>query len=345
MTESKAVQIRQSNTALAGAVATWASSTTDPESDRRLDLVRDKTRVVGAFFEHVDKHPAQVSPIDVSEWIGSLEDSGLAAATVYAMASKVSSWYRWAMQDAQLAEMISHNPVTLARPKAPKAYNSAEALSDAELERLLAAVPRHALTGKRDYAMLLFYVLTGHRRAEVCRLTWGDLKLDGAQYRPVITMPSARDGTNALGRETNWVGMLTVRFLNKGGDYQSEEVSPACWEALQEYLQAAGRLDAMTADSPLWVGHDRAGQAAGALSSHSFSKNLKRYAKLAGIGDIHVHQLRHTVARMVGEDAGDLGAVQQVLGHKNQATTRIYAKRIMVKQDKHSAAIAARLGL
>jgi len=119
------------------------------------------------------------------------------------------------MKDEQLAEMISHNPVTLARPKAPKAYNSAEALSDAELERLLAAVTRETLTGKRDYAMLLFYVLTGHRRAEVCRLTWGDLKLDGA---------------------------LTVRFLNKGGDYQSEEVSPACWEALQAYLGAAGSI-------------------------------------------------------------------------------------------------------
>lgn len=110
-------------------------------------------------------------------------------------------------------------------------------------------------------------------------------------------------------------------------------------------LSGGGRLDTMTADSPLWVGHDRVGQAADALSSHSFSKNLKRYARLAEIGDIQVHQLRHTVARMVGEDSGDLGAVQQVMGHKNQATTRIYAKRIMVKQDKHSAVIAARLGL
>ena len=86
-------------------------------------------------------------------------------------------------------------------------------------------------------------------------------------------------------------------------------------------------------------------RAAGALSSHSFSKNLKRYARLAGIEKINVHQLRHTVAQLVGDNTGDLGAVQNVLGHKNLATTRVYLRTISVKRDTHSAGIAARLGL
>ena len=215
MSKSKAVQKRHSNAALAGAVDTWALSTTDAESDRRLDLVRDKTRVVGAFFDRVGKHPGEVSPIDVREWIGDLEARELAAATVYAMASKVSSWYRWAMKDEQLAEVIQHNPVTLARPKAPKAYKDAQALRDDSILALLDSVPRDTLTGKRDYAMLMFYLLTAHRRSEVCRLTWGNLERNGS---------------------------LTVRFLVKGGDYTSEEVSLACWDALTDYLQASGRL-------------------------------------------------------------------------------------------------------
>ena len=44
--------------------------------------MRDKSKAVTLVFEHVDKHPAQVMPIDVSEWIGDLEACELSAATV-----------------------------------------------------------------------------------------------------------------------------------------------------------------------------------------------------------------------------------------------------------------------
>ncbi|MEM6530704.1 MAG: tyrosine-type recombinase/integrase [Chloroflexota bacterium] len=63
------------------------------------------------------------------------------------------------------------------------------------------------------------------------------------------------------------------------------------------------------------------------------------------MGKIHLHQTRHTVARMVGEQAGDLSEVQTVLGHQNLATTRVYLDRVAVKKDKHSQNIAGRLGL
>ena len=86
-------------------------------------------------------------------------------------------------------------------------------------------------------------------------------------------------------------------------------------------------------------------QATGALSSHSFAKNLKAYASAAGLGPIHVHQLRHTFARLVGEDEGDLTKVQHALGHKNLSTTRVYLPRVTTKRDTFSAGIARRLGL
>jgi integrase len=35
-----------------------------------------------------------------------------------------------------------------------------------------------------------------------------------------------------------------------------------------------------------------------------------------GLADIHLHQTRHTFARMAGEDAGSLIEVQEALGHK-----------------------------
>lgn len=319
--EDRAVDL----TALDNSVSLWADVTTDPDTDRHQDLLRDKTKAVRDFFAFCRERgvmgPQAVTTHDVSEWQTKLTESGLSSATVYSMVSRVSSYYKWLLKDKTLRGLVQNNPVDLARPKSPKAYQGAQALTDEDLDSLVSVLTQaadHSLTGKRDYAMFLFYILTGHRREEVCRLTWGDLKKNG---------------------------VLQVRFLVKGGDYLTEKVNLLCWDALTEYLTAAGRLDSMTTETPLWVGHDRAGQATGRLSSHSFAKNLKRYARLAGLTDIHVHQLRHTVARLVGDEKGDLTAVQKVLGHKNLQTTRVYLSQVSVKADTHSDAIARRLGL
>ena len=277
-----------------------------------------------------------MTPGDVRDWLDELRAHGIptvkpdgevvdgepfSAASVYAAASRVSSFYKWLAKDERLRGLS--NPVDLARPQAAKAYEGSQALSDDELAALLRVVKANAdsgeLVAKRDYALLLFFVLTGHRREEVLRLTWGNLKKNG---------------------------VLTVRFLNKGGNYTSEEVNLFCWDALVDYLGAAGRLDGMTPDSPLWTAHDRSGISTGAaLSSHSFAKNLKTYASAAGLDAIHVHQLRHTFARLVGEDEGDLTKVQHALGHKNLATTRVYLPKVTTKRDTFSAAIARRLNL
>ena len=311
---------RPTSPALRNAVALWARAKTDTDSPRCHDLLRDKTRAVGQFLAFTGKHPGQVTPLDVATWSAHLEDRGLAAATIYHHLSQVSSWYGWAMDDDRLREVVKTNPVALARPKAPKPYHEAQALSDEALKRLLAVIPRDTLTGRRDYALVVWFLLTGHRRAEVCRLKWGNLAWED--------------------------GKLTVRFLVKGGDFVTEVVNPLCWETLITYLKAAGRLETMEADSPLWVGHDRAGQARGTLSSHAFAQNLKRYARAAGIeGRVHVHQLRHSFARILADEKGSLSAVQEALGHKALATTRVYVDRIRVKPDRHSRAVAERLGL
>src|SRR5574341_942178 len=157
-------------TAFDGALLAWADSTTDASSGRRRDLLHDKVRALTDFFEWTGKPIDKVKPGDVKEWQLELERRGLSPATVYAMVSRVSSFYDWAMQAPEIAGRIASNPVRLARPKAPKPYRSesVKALDDEQVHDLLQEVrARGDVIGKRDYALLLFYLLTGMRRAEI----------------------------------------------------------------------------------------------------------------------------------------------------------------------------------
>jgi integrase len=306
------------------AIAMWADATTRATSTRRRDLLRDKGRAVGDFFAYTGKSAQMVTPLDVSAWQADLEGRGLAPATVYAMISRVSSFYTWAMAEPALANHIGRNPADLARPKAPAAYQteSTQALSDGEMRAILGAVRERAdagdVVGKRDYALLLLYLATGMRRSEVIGLCWGDIKIDGA---------------------------LTLTGTVKGGDYVSREVADLrVRDALLDYLHTSGRLAEMTPDAPLWTAHDRTGQNNGKpLTGHAFAKRFKRYARRVGLGDVHLHQTRHTFARLVSEETGSMTATQDALGHKNAATTRVYVQRVAVKRDKHSTAILDRL--
>src|SRR5215212_1836194 len=207
--------------ALRGAVSLWASATTSA-SERRADLLRDKQRIVLSFFRHTGKLPSEVEPADVQGWLRDLEGKGISAGTAYQHACLLSSFYSWAMKDTEVGQHVRRNPARLARPKAPKPYQteSVKALSDAEVGALVSAVRRQALSGdvvaKRDYALLLLYLATGLRRNEAIGLRGKDVHVG----------------------ET-----FVLEYRAKGGDYRSREVrEPQVKEALMDYLANSERL-------------------------------------------------------------------------------------------------------
>lgn len=310
--------------ALQNAIYLWATATTDAESACRHDLLRAKQLAVNSFFIHARKNLAEVVPVDVEAWRKSLEDAGFKAATIYARLSRLSSFFEWVMRDPLLRQFIERNPVPLARPKAPRAYQSesTKALDDEQISNLIQYVKGKALAGhvvgRRDYALLLFFITTGMRRREVIGLRGADVEL----------------------RKDD----IIVRYKVKGGDYVGRSVDdPLVREALLDYLGSCERLNVIGSGRPLWTRHDRGGRPGAPLTSHAFDKNLKRYAQEAGIGKVHIHQTRHTFARIVSEETGSITETQDALGHKNISTTRVYVGRIAVKRDKHSRQITARL--
>jgi integrase len=318
------LQHNQWAAALQYALNLWADTTTEIKSARRADIRRDKRRSVEDFFAFVQKRPADIGPEDVQAWQSQLEGRGLTSNTIYTRVSFLSSFYVWAIKNSPAGETIIRNPVLLARPKRPKPYQSesTKSLDDEQVRALVRVVKARAeqndLAAKRDFALLLWYLMTGMRRSEVIALRGKDIDLKDDR--------------------------IIVRARVKGGTYVGREVTNADLRAaMVDYLTASGRLHALEGEAPLWTRHDRAGKPGEQLSSHSFVRNLKRYAAAAGLKHIHLHQTRHTYARIVSEETGSLIETQDALGHESLKTTRIYVRRIAIKKDKHSKSISDRL--
>jgi integrase/recombinase XerD len=320
--QKKAYSVKDDQAILV-ALEAWAEKTTGSLSYRREELQYDKQSSVLNFFNYTNKHPFSIRTRDCLAWRRQLEER-YKPNTVYARLSRLSSFYNWLLSDPVLGKHLRSNPVILARPKCPPPYQaeSSKSLTDDEMNRLLRVVKKEAdkgsIVGKRDYALLLLYFLSGLRRTEIISLRGKDVEV-------------AED-------------KLLIKYKRKGGRYTGREVAdPDVIEAIEEYLMHSGRTNVLGSERPLWTRHDRAGRAGAPLTSHAFVKNLKYYARQAKLKGFHLHQTRHTFARIFAEDSGSMMETQEALDHANVTTTRAYVQRIAIKRDKFSASIKRRI--
>ena len=307
------------------ATTLWAEATTRGDDDAADELRQQKEAKVERFFAFVAKPPVAVTSEDVAAWRDELAARGLAATSIYAQLSLLSSFYSWAARNAAPEDAVRANPVRYARPKRPRSYQSeaTQSLTNKEVDALLAAVDARAAAGDvaaiRDHALIRWYLVTGMRRSEIIRLRGSDLRIEEDRI------------------------LVTTRV--KGGFYRSREMrDEGARETLLEYLTVTGRLGDLESAKPLWIRHDRAGRGR-PLGSHGFVRNLKLYAEEAGLRHIHLHQFRHTYARLVADETGSLLETQEALGHDSPEVTRHYVQRITVRRDKHSATIGAKFPL
>jgi site-specific recombinase XerD len=320
--QKKAYALKDDHSIIA-ALEAWAEKTTGSLSYRREDLQRDKRSSVLNFFVFTAKHPFSIKTRDCLSWRRHLEER-YKPNTVYARLSRLSSFYNWLLSDPGLGKHLRSNPVVLSRPKCPPPYQaeSSKSLTDAEMNRLLSVVRKEAdegsIVGKRDYALLLLYFLSGLRRTELISLRGKDVEVTEDK--------------------------LFIKYKRKGGRYTGREVADLdVIKAVEEYLTTSGRTNVLGSQRPLWTRHDRAGRDVAPLTSHAFVKNLKHYAQAAKLKGFHLHQTRHTFARIFAEDSGSMIETQEALDHANVATTRAYVQRITIKRDKFSASIKRRI--
>lgn len=170
-------------------------------------------------------------------------------------------------------------------------------LEKEHVHRLIAAIDTSKEEGLRDRAMLELLFSTGLRVSEL-------VKLD-------------HDLINLQRREFGVVG--------KGGRARVVFISDRARLAIQYYL--AKRKDTF---KPLFIRYsgkvtlDNGGEKM-RLTARSVERTMKKYVKAARLPiDATVHTLRHSFATDLLTNGADIRSVQEMLGHKNIATTQIY---------------------
>lgn len=166
-----------------------------------------------------------------------------------------------------------------------------------QIDRLVTSINTEKEEGIRDRAMLELLFSTGLRVSELVKLN--------------------RDSINLERREFGIIG--------KGGRARVVFVSDRAAEWIARYL--AIRKDKF---KPLFIRYsgkvieEENGEKM-RLTVRSVERAVKKYVRIARLPvDATVHTLRHSFATDLLTNGADIRSVQEMLGHKNIATTQIY---------------------
>ncbi len=166
-----------------------------------------------------------------------------------------------------------------------------------QIDRLVTVCDTSKEEGLRDRAILELLFSTGLRVSELIKLN--------------------QDQINLVRREFGVIG--------KGGRARIVFISDRAADWVKRYLDK--REDVF---KPLFIRYSGAvneddGGEKMRLTPRSVERIVKKYVRLARIPvDATVHTLRHSFATDLLTNGADLRSVQEMLGHKNIATTQIY---------------------
>ncbi len=224
----------------------------------------------------------------ILEYLGDRVRRGARPRTTARLLSTLRRFYRWQLRAGRLSE----DPT--AQVESPRLGRPLPgALSEKDVEALLAAPDPSDPLGLRDRAMLELLYATGLRVSEL-------VGLELAAVNP-------RQGV--------------VRVLGKGDKERLVPLGEEALDWLAQYL-TRGRLALLGGQVSAYVFVSRRGEP---LTRQAFWYRIKHYARLAGIGKpLSPHTLRHCFATHLLNHGADLRVVQMLLGHSDLSTTQIY---------------------
>lgn len=201
------------------------------------------------------------------------------------------SFLRWLIKN----DYKTLEPSKIDLPKTES--RSLKFLEREQIERLIMAADTSREEGLRDRAVLELLFSTGLRVSELVSLNHANINLERREFG----------------------------VIGKGKRSRIVFISDRAAEAIQMYLGA--RTDPY---KPLFIRYSgrefpEDGGERMRLTVRSIERIVKKYVQVAKIPvDATVHTLRHSFATDLLTNGADLRSVQEMLGHKNIATTQIY---------------------
>ena len=233
-------------------------------------------------------------------------DAGLSVSTV----RRIRSVLAQALTQAQVWKFVPWNAATLSRP--PKESRHEGRGLDPEQARTF----MDGLTGHRLEAVFLTMLGTGLRRGEVLALRWSDIDFDAATLRVArqirresgkmnpetrrheggtITFPDPK--TEKSRRQVSLPEFVVTALKSHRGRQAGERL------ALGAAWQESGLVFTTTIGTP--------------LDPRNVSRQFSDAARRVGLGDWHVHELRHSAASLMIAQGIPIEVVSSVLGHAN----------------------------
>jgi len=202
--------------------------------------------------------------------------------------SAYRQFYRWLVRDG----MIKADPVALIEsPKTGRGLP--KALTEEEVESLLAAPDTGTMLGMRDRAMLELMYAAGLRVSELVGLVLPNLNLNQG----------------------------VIRVIGKGQKERLVPIGDEAHDSLNLYLSdGRGEILKGVQTDHVFVTTRKAG-----MTRQAFWYMVQRYAAQCDISKkLSPHMLRHSFATHLLNHGADLRVVQLLLGHSDLSTTQIY---------------------
>jgi integrase/recombinase XerD len=269
------------------------------EKGRAANTLAAYRRDLEAYEEFLRGRAVAVGDVTepvVQDYVHFLKASGRKESSIARAMVAVRSLHRFCVDEGHARTDPTEDVGT---PRVPQGLP--KALSEEEVERLLASVVGEDAVARRDRAILELLYGTGMRISELVGLSMVDLTVEegivrvfgkGSKERIV---PLGRYATDAL---TAWLspsgrGVVTPHRWARRGDAEAV------------FLNLRG----------------------GRLSRQGAWGIVRHYGDRVGLGErLSPHVMRHSCATHMLDHGADIRVVQELLGHASIATTQVYTK-------------------
>ena len=262
------------------------------------------------------KKLAELTVSDVDKLLSFKTDSGLSPSTV----RRIRAVLAQCLDQAIRWELVYRNVATLSRsPKMNR--HEGRTLTPAQARHLL-----ESLKGHHNEALYALMLSTGLRRGEALGLQWNDFDRTIGVLR--VSRQLKREGSRLVTTDTKT--SLSRRAVN---------LPAPMLKTLLDHEARQGAQKVQIGTSWIDSGFIFTSSIGTPIDPRNLYREFQKVCRIAGLGDWHPHELRHSAASLMLAQGVKIQVVSQVLGHSSiRMTADVYGH--LLDPDRQEAARA-----